>query len=497
MNFADYPFIRLISFNNFKNRGCMPRYPDDKELTISLSEITQEEYNRSLFVFVSHCWLRGWSGAEGWDGRPHPDNAGNGKYALCVDGIDRIMKNMATGMENCFLWLDFGCIDQDGNPAGELKMLDKIVQVCDCLFTPIYDIDHEKWNFPQMINNWYDDYLSSAWNATPFSYMNRGWCRIEMFYAVNVPLIEDSEDRKTRFKAGIAYHRGQGRRPHILYGSKEVGNLHSPIVLPPLQNSYFEKYSPLKGTVSVETDKVHIEMLVKELEPFMKSVKVGYEGEYKDGKLHGKGKYTSVDGDVYEGEWKDNNMHGQGKLTYASGDVYEGEFKDDKNHGKGKYTFADGDVYEGEYKDGKKHGKGKFTYASGDVYEGEYKDGKKHGKGKYTYADGAVYEGEFKDDKKHGKGKYTYASGDVYEGKWKDDKKHGKGKFTYASGDVYEGEYKDGKKHGKGKFTYASGEVYEGEWKDDKMHGKGNIQMLMVKCMKEHLKMVRCMVKGN
>lgn len=32
---------------------------------------------------------------------------------------------------------------------------------------------------------------------------------------------------------------------------------------------------------------------------------------------------------VYEGEWKDGNMHGKGKITWASGNVYEGECKDD------------------------------------------------------------------------------------------------------------------------------------------------------------------------
>jgi hypothetical protein len=289
-NFSDYASIRFIPFSIFEKLGRMPRYPDDRSCTLTVNELTIDDYQKSLFIFVSHCWLRGWSGAEGWDGRPHPDTTDGDKYKLCVDGIDQIVKTMASGMENCFLWLDFGCIDQDGNPAGELKMLDKIIQVCDCLFTPIYDKDHENWILPTSFNNLYDDYLSSAWNGTPFSYMNRGWCRIEMFYAVNVPLIEDSEERKSKFKAGIAYHRGQGRRPHILYGSKEVARISSPTILPPMQNSYFEKYSPLKGTVSVESDKVNIEILVRELEPFMKLVKVGYEGEWKDDLKHGKGK---------------------------------------------------------------------------------------------------------------------------------------------------------------------------------------------------------------
>jgi len=70
------------------------------------------------------------------------------------------------------------------------------------------------------------------------------------------------------------------------------------------------------------------------------------------------------------------NYNYTGAKTYADGDVYEGEFKNDKRHGEGKYTFADGDVYEGNWKDGKRHGEGKMTYADGSVYEGNWKDGK-------------------------------------------------------------------------------------------------------------------------
>jgi hypothetical protein len=473
MNFADYPFIRIIPFSAFCSLGRFPRFPDDAHCTMSLSKLTVEEYDRSLMIFVSHCWLRGWSGAEGWDGRPHPDTADGEKYKLCVDGINKIMKTMASAMQNCYLWLDFGCIDQDGNPAGELKMLDKIVSVCDCLFTPIFDKDHEHWQFPTLISNMYDDYLSSAWNGQQFSYLNRGWCRIEMFYAVNVPLLEDSLVRKVKFTAGLAYHRSQGRRPHLLYGNKEVVGRRNPIVLPPLQNSYCDQYSPINGFVSVEKDKETISRLIKELEPFMKKAKVGYEGEYKDGKYHGKGKYTYANGDVYEGEWKDGEKHGKGRYTYAGGSAYEGEYKDDKKHGKGKFTYAAGEGYEGDYKDGKQHGEGKYTYASGDVYEGEYKDDKKNGKGKYTSARGEVCDGEWKDGKQHGKGKCTSTTGEVYDGEWKDGKKHGKGKYTSARGEVYDGEWKDGKQHGKGKFTYASGSVYEGECKDGMQDGKG------------------------
>ena len=99
--------------------------------------------------------------------------------------------------------------------------------------------------------------------------------------------------------------------------------------------------------------------------------------------------HTFANGDVYEGDWKDGKGHGKGKCTYASGNMYEGDWKDGKKHGKGKHTWANGNVYEGDYKDGKKHGKGKYTWANGDVYEGDWKDGNRHGKGKYTRAGGS------------------------------------------------------------------------------------------------------------
>jgi len=77
-----------------------------------------------------------------------------------------------------------------------------------------------------------------------------------------------------------------------------------------------------------------------------------YEGEWKDGKKHGRGRYKSADGDVYEGCYKDDNLYGQCTATYASGAVYEGGFEDGKRHGKGKTTWANGDVFEGGWNNG-------------------------------------------------------------------------------------------------------------------------------------------------
>ena len=55
-----------------------------------------------------------------------------------------------------------------------------------------------------------------------------------------------------------------------------------------------------------------------------------YEGDWKDGKRHGKGTYKYADGRVYEGDWKDDNKHGKGTFKSPDGGVYEGDWKDDK-----------------------------------------------------------------------------------------------------------------------------------------------------------------------
>ncbi len=117
----------------------------------------------------------------------------------------------------------------------------------------------------------------------------------------------------------------------------------------------------------------------------------------------------------------DTKAPAQGKtqrIEYKNGDVYEGEGKDGKRTGKGKYIWVNGDVYEGDFADGKRTGKGKYIWVNGDVYEGDFIDGKRTGKGKYIWVNGDVYEGDFIDGKRTGKGKYTKANGTVLDGEF-------------------------------------------------------------------------------
>jgi hypothetical protein len=45
-----------------------------------------------------------------------------------------------------------------------------------------------------------------------------------------------------------------------------------------------------------------------------------YDGDFIDDNLHGRGIYTSPDGDRFEGDWRDNKRHGRGIMTYANKD---------------------------------------------------------------------------------------------------------------------------------------------------------------------------------
>ncbi|TMW59930.1 hypothetical protein Poli38472_004999 [Pythium oligandrum] len=61
-----------------------------------------------------------------------------------------------------------------------------------------------------------------------------------------------------------------------------------------------------------------------------------YEGQWRDGRMHGEGKYTRIDGGFYEGTWVDGLAHGIGKeVSMVTGEVYEGNWKKGQRHGEG------------------------------------------------------------------------------------------------------------------------------------------------------------------
>jgi hypothetical protein len=164
-----------------------------------------------------------------------------------------------------------------------------------------------------------------------------------------------------------------------------------------------------------------------------------------------------------------------GKAIEQNGN-YIGEFKNGKYHGQGTYTSKRNNKFVGEFRDGKR-GLGTYTFGEDKVLINNYKYGSYYGKGSFREKE-RIYVGEIVLKEKnedieiipHGQGTHTFDSGpykgDKHVGNYKDGIKHGQGTYTFKNGDKYVGEFKDGKFHGQGTYTFKNGNKQVGEFKD-------------------------------
>ena len=122
------------------------------------------------------------------------------------------------------------------------------------------------------------------------------------------------------------------------------------------------------------------------------------EGDFENEQLK-YGKRTWPNGDTYVGAFDNGNMNDvKGVYTWASGWKYDGEYKDGLMHGFGVMTSPDGIVFEGQFKNDSRH-KGTLTSPDGSVYKGYFKNDKKHGRGHLTLSNGTVLMGNFYEDR--------------------------------------------------------------------------------------------------
>ena len=105
-----------------------------------------------------------------------------------------------------------------------------------------------------------------------------------------------------------------------------------------------------------------------------------------------------------------------GIYSYTSKARYEGEFKNGKRHGKGLLTSPDGSTLNAMFVDGVAIGTVERLSPNGYRYQGGWKNGKPEGKGQAKYTTGVQYEGDFKEGWREGTGIMTYPTGIRYEG---------------------------------------------------------------------------------
>ena len=80
----------------------------------------------------------------------------------------------------------------------------------------------------------------------PGGYLDRAWCRLELFLCANMPLwggafTAGRRGRSALFATDFQFHLSHGRRPHFIFGTKELRGKAMPIIIPHISNCHFEK----------------------------------------------------------------------------------------------------------------------------------------------------------------------------------------------------------------------------------------------------------------
>jgi len=183
-------------------------------------------------------------------------------------------------------------------------------------------------------------------------------------------------------------------------------------------------------------------------------------------------------GSRYEGSVSISTGRREGKGMYVypnSFFTYEGDWLDGKKHGRGRLSFGDGGYYEGDFVQGEIVGQGSQTWKDDTVYTGQFVAGERHGFGRISLGDGSSYDGAWEWNKYSGQGELTTANGDCYIGAFKGHKYHGKGVLTQPSTDRrYEGQFEAGLFKGEGELKEGGDAfVYVGQFEANKMCGQG------------------------
>lgn len=372
--------LQFVELSALKAHGRVPRQGTDAHFRHPLTgegnnclarDLRTFDRDSTCFVFVSHRWLNPGTGPEG-----HPDNKNNDKLQLVVASCEAMKKALLQDHFTVAVWIDFACVNQDERPTWQfLQLLNDVMMVCDVMLTPVFDPNHESWAVPTQWTDCFDQYLAEEWT----NYWRRGWCRIEALLAAVTPFCsgEDVKARAQLFRPGALRNAiGQGNRPHMIFGTKEMQARRAPLFLPPLLHTHLHKYPPEEGDINVSEDRRVITDLVEKARSNIKSAQDSYEGQVDaEGQAHGAGRKTWSSGKVYEGEFQASKMHGEGSCMYPFWDVYEGQWEDGARHGTGTHCYANGDMYAGQWRNNRKHGNGRFIFASGEMEEGRYADG--------------------------------------------------------------------------------------------------------------------------
>lgn len=141
-----------------------------------------------------------------------------------------------------------------------------------------------------------------------------------------------------------------------------------------------------------------------------------YNGVLINSLKHGQGEERFMNGDSYKGDYQNNRFDGFGTYSWKQGEAtYEGSFKNGLRHGKGKWSSGE-TKYSGSYAEGLKEGYGELYFPSGNFYKGNFVNDKREGYGEMFWTDGSFYKGDWKNGVQNGKGQIYISGSEIISG---------------------------------------------------------------------------------
>ena len=245
----------------------------------------------------------------------------------------------------------------------------------------------------------------------------------------------------------------------------------------------FNRLIPAETLIYIENNKLDYKNYINDnievylQNPFQFPNSNIYYGNWSNNiEMEGYGRYYLKESKIItEGVWNKGNII-FGRIFCQNGDIYEGEMKNSKPNGEGKFLFANNEKYVGEFKDGEINGFGDFIFEDKTEYKGQFANGLFNGKGKMVWKNGIVYEGNFLDSTLNGEGIITSTTkSENYKGNFDKNEFNGKGIYHFSNGEEYEGYFEYGIKKGNGKYKRSDGIIFEGIWDDDLPNGNGQL----------------------
>ena len=99
---------------------------------------------------------------------------------------------------------------------------------------------------------------------------------------MHIPLNENIKDKENCFNGLLSTAIKGNRRPHFLFGTKELNENFSPLSLPPLNEPFPNDFDPMKGSITKVEDLIIIEEWLNKLKTMKMNEnksKIGYSGK--------------------------------------------------------------------------------------------------------------------------------------------------------------------------------------------------------------------------